>query len=181
LEPAISSIIEEVNNLNKLLVEFREFTRLPNPHPENVNIRVLIEEVVEFYRTLSSQVSINYQLMEDEVNIKADRNQIKQVFANLLKNAMQAMPSGGEISIMTDLVKKNDNRYFRVQIRDTGEGIDESIREKIFDPYFSTKGEGSGLGLSIVDRIIFDHSGRIWFESKRGSGTTFFIDLPLES
>ena len=63
---------------------------------------------------------------------------------------------------------------------DTRQDRREETREKIFDPYFTTKKDGSGLGLSIVDRIIFDHDGRIWFETKKGSGTTFFIDLPLE-
>jgi signal transduction histidine kinase len=110
-----------------------------------------------------------------------DKNQMKQVFANLIKNAIQAMPSGGEISIITDLVKKDDNRYFRVQLRDTGCGMEEEFKQQIFEPYFTTKKGGVGLGLSIVERIIFDHNGVIWFETKRGSGTTFFIDLPMEN
>jgi two-component system nitrogen regulation sensor histidine kinase NtrY len=181
LEPAVSSIIDEVDNLNKLLVEFGEFTRLPNPHSEPVDMRQLIQEVIHVYEHLSNRVTFSCRFVTDKVTIRVDRKQMKQVFANLIKNAIQAMSNGGELSVTTDLVKKDENQYFRVQVRDTGDGIDEEIKDKIFEPYFTTKRDGSGLGLSIVDRIIFDHNGSIWFETKKGSGTTFFIDLPMEN
>ena len=181
LEPAVSSIIDEVDNLNKLLVEFREFTRLPNPHSEPVDMRQLIQEVIRVYEHLSNKVTFSCRFVNDRATIKVDRKQMKQVFANLIKNAIQAMPGGGELSVITDLVKKDDYPYFRVQVRDTGNGIEEEFKDNIFEPYFTTKKDGSGLGLSIVDRIIFDHNGSIWFETKKDRGTTFFIDLPMEN
>jgi len=181
LEPAVSSIVDEVDNLNKLLVEFSEFTRLPNPHSEPVDMRQLIQEVIQVYENLSSRVTFGCRFVNDSATIKVDRKQMKQVFANLFKNAIQAMPDGGELSVITDLVKKDDSPYFRVQVRDTGTGIEEEFKDNIFEPYFTTKKDGSGLGLSIVDRIIFDHNGSIWFETKKGRGTTFFIDLPMEN
>lgn len=181
LEPAVSSIVDEVDNLNKLLVEFREFTRLPNPHSEPVDIGQLIQEVIQVYEHLSSRVTFSCRFVNDRATIKVDRKQMKQVFANLFKNAIQAMPDGGELSVITDLVKKDDYPYFRVQVRDTGNGIEQEFKDNIFEPYFTTKKDGSGLGLSIVDRIIFDHNGSIWFETKKGRGTTFFIDLPMEN
>ncbi len=178
LEPAISAIVTEVDNLDKLLVEFREFTKLPDPNSEHVDMKKLIEEVISVYRNLSQKVRIECRFESVNTEVRVDRNQIKQVIANLTKNAIQAMPEGGSLHIITDLVKKDDNRYFRIQIRDTGDGMDDETKNKIFEPYFTTKKDGSGLGLSIVDRIIFDHNGSIWFETKKGSGTTFFIDLP---
>ncbi len=181
LEPAVSSIIDEVDSLNRLLVEFREFTRLPNPHSEPVDMRQLIQEVIHIYENLSSRVTFSCRFVGDQATIKVDRKQMKQVFANLIKNAIQAMPDGGELSVITDLVKKDEKPYLRVQVRDTGNGIDDEIRDSIFDPYFTTKKDGSGLGLSIVDRIVFDHNGTIWFETQKGQGTTFFVDLPMEN
>jgi len=180
LESSVSAIVSEVDNLNELLVEFREFTRLPDPHSEEVDMKQLIQESIDFHRDPSARVSFKTTFVSDEHLIKVDRNQMKQVFTNLFKNAVSAMPDGGEISVTTDVVKKDDTRYFRIQIRDIGQGIDEEIKDKIFEPYFTTTRDGSGLGLSIVERIIFDHNGNIWFESKSGSGTTFYVDLPME-
>jgi nitrogen fixation/metabolism regulation signal transduction histidine kinase len=180
LEPSISAIINEVDNLNQLLTDFREFTKLPDPSPEPTEMKELVEEVISIYRNLSQKVVFHYLSLNNDTVVKVDSNQIRQVFANLIKNAVQAMPEGGEISIITDFISKNANQYFRIQMRDTGIGMDEDIQDKIFEPYFSTKKGGVGLGLSIVERIIFDHNGDIWFETKKGSGTTFFIDLPLE-
>jgi len=181
LEPSVTAIINEVDNLNKLLVDFREFTKLPDPMPEPTDMKAIIEEVITTYEPLATNVTFQNRFLHNDTILMVDKNQMKQVFANLIKNAIQAMPSGGEISIITDLVKKDDTRYFRVQLRDTGCGMEEEFRQQIFEPYFTTKKGGVGLGLSIVERIIFDHNGVIWFETKRGSGTTFFIDLPMEN
>jgi two-component system nitrogen regulation sensor histidine kinase NtrY len=111
----------------------------------------------------------------------ADADQIRQMFTNLLTNSIEAMPEGGDIRIRADLVKKGNTRYCRILVSDTGVGISEEYKNLVFNPYFTTKAQGTGLGLSIVERIIFDHKGQIWFESEQGKGTTFFIDLPLES
>ncbi len=179
LEPAVSAIVKEVDNLNKLLVEFREFTRLPDLKPEPVDVRALMEEVLSVYRNMSSSVSFECRYQAEDHHIVADRDQTRQAFANLIKNAIQAMPDGGRVIVSTDLVTKDQTEYLRVRIQDTGQGMDEEAREKAFEPYFTTKKEGSGLGLAIVERIVFDHNGRIWFETERGRGTTFFVDLPV--
>jgi nitrogen fixation/metabolism regulation signal transduction histidine kinase len=181
LEPAVTAIISEVDNLNKLLEDFREFTKLPVPSPEPTDMKKLIREVVSVYEHLSQTVVIQSRFLHDDTPVDVDRNQMKQVFANLIKNAVQAMPDGGEISILTELVKKNDTRYFRTRIRDTGGGMDDEYRHMVFEPYFTTKKGGVGLGLSIVERIVFDHNGNIWFETQKGSGTTFYVDLPLKT
>ena len=89
------------------------------------------------------------------------------------------MPAGGTLSIRADTVKKAGTSYHRIAVSDTGHGIDEKDRDRIFDPYFTTKPDGTGLGLAIAQRIIFDHKGNIWAESDGRTGTTFFIDLPV--
>lgn len=180
LVPAITAIIEEVENLDKMLIEFREFTRLPLPTPERLNLKNLVKEVTAMYRQLSRGVRVDISGIPEELELSVDRNQMKQVFANLIKNAIQAMADGGEITLRADVVEKEDRSFCRIWIRDTGEGIDELVGENIFHPYFTTKKDGTGLGLAIVERVIFDHSGTIHFETQKNIGTTFIIDLPME-
>ena len=179
LEPAINSIMQEVDNLDDLLKEFGEFAKLPDPSPDWVMLKDVVGEVTSMYRNLSGGVSIDFSNINHKTTIRVDYNQMKQVFANLFKNAIQAMPRGGDIAVSADLVKKDNRNYCRIQIRDNGAGIDEKDREKVFNPYFTTKSHGTGLGLAIVERIVFDHNGNIWFESEMDVGTTFYIDLPV--
>jgi two-component system nitrogen regulation sensor histidine kinase NtrY len=181
LEPAVEAIIEEVDNLDKLLGEFREFARLPGSQPESINILQLVEEVAAMYRHLSGGVSIDLSNLKGDIHLKADRNQLKQVFANLLKNGIQAMPGGGTILVRCDVVGKENREYCRIWIEDTGSGIQEEYHDQVFRPYFTTKKDGTGLGLAIVERVIFDHHGSIRFETQAGLGTTFIIDLPMET
>jgi two-component system nitrogen regulation sensor histidine kinase NtrY len=177
LEGAVSAIIREVDNLNAMLAHFRDFARLPVPRPETFPLREVVEEAAAIYNTPS--VSIDAARVGADSVLTADRGQIRQLFANLFQNAIQAMPDGGRISVVSALVSKEGHRMCRVQVRDTGCGIPEEIRDLIFRPYFTTKKEGGGLGLTIVERIVFDHAGSIRFETQRGVGTTFIIDLPV--
>ena len=131
------------------------------------------------YASLSSNVKIDVNDVPDSLVLNVDRSQIKRVFANLFTNAIQAMPSGGAVGVRADVVKKAHTSYCRIAVSDTGTGIAEEDRERIFDPYFTTKKDGTGLGLAIVQRIVFDHKGNVWAESDGTSGTTFFIDLPM--
>ena len=179
LRPSVDAIVEEVDNLSKLLNEFGEFAKLPGPSLERFPLAKLITEVSSMYRNLSGKVNITVDALTPETHIWADYNQMKQVFANLFMNAYQAMADGGQIDVRADLVKKANSSYCRITVRDTGPGIEEEHRNKVFEPYFTTKEYGTGLGLAIVERIIFDHAGDIWFESARGGGTTFYIDLPM--
>ncbi|HMK51371.1 MAG TPA: ATP-binding protein, partial [Thermodesulfobacteriota bacterium] len=111
--------------------------------------------------------------------VMASTNQMRQVMLNILKNAKEAMPKGGVLTVKTG---REDNKVL-IQIRDTGTGIPEDIRGKIFEAFFTTKQKvkGVGLGLSVCYGIIKDHGGDIKVESEEGKGTTFVISLPLES
>lgn len=180
LSNSVSAIVTEVDNLNKLLDEFREFTKLPDPFPENINLKELIDEVLSIYRNLAVNIEFEFKYHSEDIFIYVDKNQIKQVFANLLKNAIHAIDDNGKIIISTNVIDKSGIKFLRIQFTDTGCGMDEEVQLKLFDPYFTTKKDGSGLGLAIVERIIFDHNGSIWFETKKGSGTSFFIDLPIK-
>ena len=173
-------ILLEVDNLNNLLVEFRDFARQRPPVLESLNFRRFVGELADVYEATYPEITILYEHISPELILKFDPGQFRQVFSNLLTNACIAMKENGIIIIRTDLVKKGYSVYCRIQITDSGPGIPPEDQEKIFNPYYTTHEEGTGLGLSIVERIVFDHKGRIWVESTAGEGTSFYIDLPFE-
>ncbi len=181
VENSVQAIILEVNNLDRMLKEFNDFAKHPEPKRARVELKPLVEEVVATYATLAGNVRIDADSVDPALVLFIDPRQFKQVFANLIMNAYKAMPQGGDLFIRADLVKKGKTDYCRIQVRDTGSGIDEAIQGLVFNPYFTTTEGGTGLGLSIVERIVFDHNGNVWFETKKGLGTTFFIDLPVEN
>jgi signal transduction histidine kinase len=120
----------------------------------------------------------NYAADLPPVNI--DRDQIKQVFLNILLNAVEATPENGEITVRTrPFVKPGGEPYIQIEFADTGRGIPKEHLEDIFNPFFTTKATGSGLGLSISNQIIQEHKGYIDVESQLKKGTSFFINLPL--
>src|SRR5204862_1288406 len=109
--------------------------------------------------------------------IQADAEQLGRALMNLLINAIDAMPDGGELAIRTRRVDDG----VHLDIADTGQGLSEDERRRLFTPYYTTKQHGTGLGLAIVQSVVADHRGRIWVESELGRGTTFHIDIPRES
>jgi nitrogen fixation/metabolism regulation signal transduction histidine kinase len=180
LQSSVETILKETHSLDKLLREFKDFSRLPTPVMRPVPLKQIVEEAIQGYK-YTPRIRITVDPIPDSFILMADADQIRQMFTNLLTNSIEAMPEGGDIRIRADLVKKGNIRYCRILVSDTGVGISEEYKNLVFNPYFTTKAQGTGLGLSIVERIIFDHKGQIWFESEQGKGTTFFIDLPLES
>jgi two-component system, NtrC family, nitrogen regulation sensor histidine kinase NtrY len=179
LSASVDSIIHEVNALDKLINEFRSFARLPQPRLEPVGIGALVREVVGQYFDNPTGVVFDFSGLR-EAFAQADPAQLRQVLVNLVRNALEAMPAGGRLFLGTDVIHKGDTRWCRIQIRDQGMGIPAELRERVFSPYFTTKENGSGLGLPIAERIVIDHKGRIWFESWPGVGTIFYVDLPME-
>ncbi|MBN2508631.1 MAG: two-component sensor histidine kinase, partial [Spirochaetales bacterium] len=175
---SVDSIIREVESLNHLLAEFRSFARMPSLNPRQIQLEELLLQCLAGYRRPGIEVSTDG--INKTVSVPADREQLKIVFSNLIKNAFDSMGDTGALILRTDLVRKGNSQYCRVQIEDTGCGMDAETQKQVFHPYFTTKKDGTGLGLPIVERIVFDHRGQIWLESQPGIGTTFFIDLPME-
>jgi two-component system, NtrC family, nitrogen regulation sensor histidine kinase NtrY len=177
LEVSVRAIVTEVDGLSNLLGEFRDFSRMPEPQPQPVNVAQAVQETVATYGSISG-VTFHHEYLDPQLSAMADPSQLRQVLSNLFKNAIDAMNGTGEVFVRADLVKKGNSLYCRIQVQDTGPGIDPEFHDKVFNPYFTTKKHGTGLGLAIVERIVFDHRGQIWFETEQGLGTTFFIDLP---
>lgn len=181
LEQSMLAIIQEVDGLSSLLSEFRAFSRANEPTLARTELRALVEETIALYRNSYPAVEFRLEGLGRDIYLKADRRHLAQVLANLVLNAVDAMDGEGVVEFGSDLVKKRDSRYCRLNIRDSGKGIPEDARSQVFTPYFTTKAGGTGLGLPIVERIVVDHGGAIWFDSAVGVGTTFFIDLPIDS
>jgi signal transduction histidine kinase len=141
------------------------------------NINTLIEELYGFVRFELEEACINgvLELEETLPSINFDERYMKQALLNLIKNAIAAMPSGGRLTIRTETRDVN----VCISIADTGMGISEENLSKIFEPYFTTKETGSGLGLTLVFKIIREHQGEVTVKSKIGEGTCFCIILPI--
>jgi two-component system nitrogen regulation sensor histidine kinase NtrY len=176
---SVAAIVREVEGLERLLGEFGEFARLPEPTLEPVRLRELLGEVASTYAPASGAVAVDLHEVPADLVLSVDRAQMRRAFANLFANAVQAMPGGGRLAVRADAVSKGHQAWCRLAVSDTGPGISESERERVFDPYFTTRKGGTGLGLAIVRRIVFDHGGNVWVESRPGEGTTFFVDLPV--
>jgi nitrogen fixation/metabolism regulation signal transduction histidine kinase len=180
LENSMMAIIQEVEGLSHLLTEFRTLSRPMEPSQTWTVLKTAIEESIAPYQNSYPQVHFDTAHVDSRVQVKIDERHINQVLSNLIINAVDSMDQQGTIEIRSDLVRKRESRFCRLSIRDSGKGISEDSREKIFTPYFTTKESGTGLGLPIVERIINDHGGIIWFNTAEGAGTTFFIDFPLD-
>jgi nitrogen fixation/metabolism regulation signal transduction histidine kinase len=179
LESSMLAIIQETEGLSTLLTEFRTLSKPMEPSQSWTNLRETVEETVSPYRSSHPAVQFDISHLGDDLPVKIDKHRVSQVLTNLIINAIDAMNGKGTIEIRTDLVKKRESRYCRLSVRDTGKGISKEEGNLIFTPYFTTKESGTGLGLPIVERIVNDHGGAIWFNSAEGMGTTFFIDLPV--
>lgn len=154
------------------------------------DLNVLIQHENEVFGRTKKEIRIHEKYEADLWPTEVDQGQIQQVLMNLYVNAWQAMPAGGDLYIQTENVTLDEpythpfgvapGKYVKISVSDTGTGMDEPTREKIFDPFFSTKGrgQGSGLGLASVYGIIKNHGGFINVYSERGEGTTFNIYLP---
>jgi len=170
-------IVDNVEELKVLVDEFSNFARMPAPKPVPDNIRQIIQDAILLYKDIHKNIIFKFVDKDDVPIFKLDREQIKRVMINLLDNAVAAIPSKGRISIK--LFYDKALRIVRIEVADTGTGISHEDKERLFEPYFSTKRSGTGLGLAIVSRIISDHNGSIRVEDNKPRGTKFMIELPV--
>jgi nitrogen fixation/metabolism regulation signal transduction histidine kinase len=181
LESSMMAIIQETEGLSALLNEFRALSKPMEASQVWTVLREPLEEIINAYSNSYPTVKFNIAFVESGVSVKIDKNRLTQILTNLLVNAIDAMNGSGAIEIRTDIVKKHEVCYCRINVKDSGKGIGSQDSKLVFTPYFTTKQSGTGLGLPIIERIVNDHGGAIWFDSAEGSGTTFYNDLPAES
>lgn len=178
IDELTADIQETVQRMNRLLTDFLMLAKgKENPRPETIDLVTVIEEFIGLIRKKFSDQGIEVQAdyKTDAAWVRADKDHLVQVFLNIALNSLQAMGDGGGRFHLRLLEKEN---VWQIEIEDTGKGIPESQIQWIFDPLFSTKAEGTGMGLAIAHEIISRHDGRIWASSTVHKGTTLFIQLP---
>lgn len=175
LDECSEIVSDEIESLRTLVREFSEFARMPKLSLSPGNLNDLVEEV----RKLYPKDNISLELESSLPQLIFDLEKMRRVLINLIENGLDSIQEkgAGTINIKTRL----QNNFALIHYSDTGNGIPDEIKEKIFEPYFSTKKSGMGLGLAIVKRIIEEHGGRISVESVEGEGTTFNIELPINN
>ncbi|MCL2758838.1 MAG: ATP-binding protein [Treponema sp.] len=179
IESSMLAIIQETEGLSTLLNEFRTLSKPMEPSNSTTSIREPVEETINVYSSSHPKVKYDIDHVQTDIQVKIDKHRLSQILANLVINAIDSMDGEGTIEIRSDIVKKREVCYCRISIKDTGKGINTAENQLLFTPYFTTKESGTGLGLPIVERIVTDHGGVIWFDSAIGIGTTFYIDMPL--
>lgn len=174
----IQTIREEIERMEKIVQDFLDFVKPPEPNYESANINKILENTLNLLAPnfKKQNISVEKHLKDNLPPVYVDKEKIKQVFLNLILNSIQAMPDGGSLSVSSEFTKMG---HAEIRIKDNGVGIPKECQDKIFDPFFSTKDRGSGLGLSIAYRILELHKGEISFEGKNGRGTTFIVTLPV--
>lgn len=173
----------EVERISHLINELLDFARPSNPKLEFEDINSILDGMILLVSTESKKkhIQIQKQYLPDLPPVKVDREQIKQVFLNILLNAIDATPENGTITVKTrSFTKPGGELFLQVEFKDTGCGIPQEHLEEIFNPFFTTKTSGSGLGLSISNQIVQDHKGYISVESQVNRGTSFFVNLPVD-
>lgn len=168
----------EIRRLDYIMNQYLQAIRPTPPKlkPGDLNIVVKDTLALLYPEIESRKIILEERLSPNLPIVSFDHNQIKQVLINLIKNALQAMTKGGKLTIETGYT--NDDVW--VSVSDTGKGIPVDVMNRIFEPFYTTKREGTGLGLMIVQRIIRDHRGKIEIESRPGEGTKFRIRLPMQ-
>ena len=188
LSPAAASradlelVLREANRARDVVRRLLDFARQTESSRARTDLTEVIEDVVALTRHLIHTSGV--ELVKDFAAlpwISIDRNQMKQVFLNLIHNALQAMPSGGELYLKTCVERKGKREWVKTVVRDTGEGIRPEHQARLFEPFFTTKSErgGTGLGLSVTYGIVTEHGGTIDVESESGRGAAFIVWLPI--
>ncbi|WP_229968633.1 sensor histidine kinase [Pontibacter harenae] len=170
------TLITQINILSDIATSFSNFTSMPEPKNERMNVAAALRESANLHNDPAT-VILACEIPDREVAVIADQSLMVRTFNNLLLNAIQAVPADKKPQIRIKLEKQEQTVF--ILISDNGSGIPEDIRNKVFIPNFSTKYTGSGIGLAVAKKGIENAGGRIWFETEEGQGTTFFISLPL--
>ena len=172
-----NTIIKQVDEIKQLVSEFSQFARMPKINRADADIRLMLEETLFLYKQAHADITFSVTSKEEIPVFSFDTEQIKRCIINLLDNAVAVLAGGGIVDIILELDDEKEN--MTIQVCDSGPGITEEEKSKLFEPYFSTKKTGTGLGLAIVSTIVSDHNGYIRVHDNHPTGSIFTIELPL--
>lgn len=174
----LSSILSEIKRLDQIVNQFLSLARSQRLNLEPTDSNAYLSEILDLVKVEAEAKGIKLERkLSNFANLKIDRAEMKKALLNLILNGMEAMESGGILTVQTELI--SGQNAFKISISDTGKGIAPENLSMIFQPYFTTKEKGSGLGLAIAHRIVTDHKGKLEVQSEVGKGTNFIITLPI--
>jgi two-component system, NtrC family, sensor kinase len=173
----------EIDHLQKILQDIFDYSRTLQLNPSHEDINEVLEKSLLMVqdRMEEKQVSVPKRFARKLPRVPLDLVRMMQVFTNLFLNAIQAVSQGGKVTVSTQLERKKRARFLQITVADNGKGISAAQRESIFEPFYTTRSDGTGLGLTIVKKIVEQHDGRLEVESETGKGTRFTIFLPLKA
>ncbi len=173
----LKSVRAEVAILSQVTADYLKFVRMPSLERTPVNCNEMIEDLLDLHAEVaaSRKIQVEKELERDIPEVVLDETQMRVAIQNLILNGFDAMPDGGRLLVKTEL----ENRHLAIRISDSGEGISREDQASLFTPFFTTKANGTGLGLVLSRQIITEHDGGIHFESREGAGATFIVELPL--
>jgi two-component system nitrogen regulation sensor histidine kinase NtrY len=176
LDECVQNILTQVRLLRQIAGEFSSFAASPAVKPAPTSLNDLVTEVVKPYRVgLSERVTIECDVPASLPSLMIDRAVLARALTNIIENALHAMPGGGRLAISA---RQLDEEHVELALTDTGVGMDRASLARVFEPYFSTRASGTGLGLTIAKRNVELNGGTIDVESERGKGTTVRLTLP---
>lgn len=173
---AMESVIEQIDNIGYIAQSFSDIAKMPPPQNEVFEVTEVINNAYELYSN-DKHLALSRDVVPGPLYVSGDRQQFGASINNLIINAQQSVPDSRKAEIMLKLHKHNE--AVMVEVKDNGSGIPQNIRSRVFLPNFTTREDGTGLGLAMAKRIIEYAGGSIWFETKEGVGTTFFLSMPL--
>ncbi|MFI5236609.1 MAG: ATP-binding protein [Ignavibacteriales bacterium] len=181
LKQILQKIVENDKRTASILGSIRGMLKLENRKKEKINLNGCVTELIEVYKSeaIKKNTKIDIKLIDSPVYIIADKIQIQQVLLNLITNATQVMEKQKTENCMIDILQTVENGNVIISVRDYGKGVDESIKDRIFKPFITSRVEGSGIGLSICKSIIEDHNGKIWAENLPDGGAKFSFSLNI--
>jgi len=171
------TLIEQIDALAQIADEFSNFAKMPRANNQQIKLNDLVESVHDLFKE-SKNTDILLHLAEEQFYVFADKNHLMRVLNNMIKNAVEAIPDSRKGKIEVSLDREEEMAVIRV--KDNGVGIPDDMKNRVFVPNFTTKNSGTGLGLAISKNIIESVSGKIYFETEKDVGTTFFVKLPIE-
>jgi nitrogen fixation/metabolism regulation signal transduction histidine kinase len=173
------TILREVQSLKAMVDEFSRFARLPSAKLEPGNVNEVTKQVLAMYHDRFDDIRIDAVLADALPEAMLDPEQLKRVFVNLIENSIEAVDEGSEKRILITTRHETARDLIIFELSDNGKGIDPADFQKLFQPYFSTKGRGTGLGLAIVNRTVAEHGGKIKVVANQPKGAKFIIEIPI--
>jgi signal transduction histidine kinase len=174
----VASIRDQVNTLDALTEEYLAFARFPKPHFDEESVNDLVRELADFVRPVATRQGLTVRVETDPAvpTLEVDRSLLRQAVLNLVKNGLEALSTGGELTIASRFT----GNAVEIDVSDTGGGISDDVASRLFEPFFTTKPQGTGLGLSIATQIVEEHGGELRWRNVPGRGVTFTIRLPMK-